>query len=112
MSTILSVFFVKAHQNLGNINLVLGLVIKIERIKKPPTSPLKPHYLQFDGVRHELTVLSKALQGNKAIRPFRGAGCVDRKRQRSLQSKLGKRYMNVRPVGFLYVFGALTIFIQ
>jgi hypothetical protein len=61
MSIILSVFFVKAYQNLGNINLVLGLVIKIERIEKPPTSPLKPHYLQFDGVRRKLTILLKAL---------------------------------------------------
>jgi len=42
---ILSVFFVKAYQNLGNINLVLGLVIKIEWIKKLPMSPLKPYYL-------------------------------------------------------------------
>jgi hypothetical protein len=47
---------------MGNISLALGLVIKIlAQIKKPPTSPLKPHYLQFDGVRRELTVLLKAL---------------------------------------------------
>jgi len=47
---------------MGNINLVLGLVIEIlEWIKKPPTLLLKPHYLQFDGVRRELTVLLKAL---------------------------------------------------
>ena len=62
MSIILSVFFVKAYQSIGNINLVLGLVIKIlEQIKKPPMLLLKPHYLQFDGVRRELTILLKAL---------------------------------------------------
>src|ERR1700722_825525 len=113
MSTILSVFFVKAHQNLGNINLALGLVIKIlERIEKLPTSPRKPHYLQFDSVRRELTVLLKALQGSKATRPYQSAGCVDGRRQRSSQQRLGKQYMNARPVGFLYAFGALTTFIQ
>ena len=61
MSMILSVFFIKAHQNIGNINLVLGLVIKIKQIEKLPTLLLKPHCLQFDGVRRELTVLLKAL---------------------------------------------------
>jgi len=62
MSIILSVFFVKAYQNMGNINLALGLVIEIlEQIEKLPILLLKPHYLQFDGVRRELTVLLKAL---------------------------------------------------
>ena len=60
--------------------MVLGLVIKIERIEKLLISPLKPHYLQFDGVRRELTVLLKALQGSKAIRAYQGAKYVDRKR--------------------------------
>ena len=112
MSTILSVFFVEAHQNTGNINLVLGLVIKIKRIEELPTSLLKPHYLQFDGIRRELTILLKALQGSKAIRAHQSAGCVDGRRQRSSQQRLGKQYMNARPVGFLYAFGALTTFIQ
>jgi len=90
VSTILSIFFVKAHQNTGNINLVLGLVIKIKRIKKPPTSLLKPHYLQFDGVRRELTILLKALQGSKAIRAHQSAKYVDGRRQRSSQQRLSK----------------------
>ena len=81
MSTILSVFFVKAHQNMGNINLVLGLAIKIlEQIEKPPTSPPKPHYPQFDSVRRGLTVLSKALQKSKAISTYQGAKYIDGKR--------------------------------
>ena len=47
---------------MGNINLVLGLVIKIlEQIKRPPTSPLKPYYLQFNYIKRELTILLKAL---------------------------------------------------
>ena len=70
---------------MGNINLVLGLVIKIlKQIKEPPMLLLKPHYLQFDGVRRELTILLKALQRSKAIRAHQGARYVDGKRQRSL----------------------------
>ena len=61
MSMILSVFFIKAYQNIGNINLVLGLVIKIKQIKKLLTLLLKPYYLQFDGIGRELTILLKAL---------------------------------------------------
>ena len=57
----------------------MGLVIKIKRIKKPPILLLKPHYLQFDGVKRELTVLLKALQGSKAIRAHQSARCVDGK---------------------------------
>ena len=48
----------------------------------------------------------------KVIRAHQSAGCVDGRRQRSLQKRLGKQYMNARPVGFLYTFGALTTFIQ
>jgi hypothetical protein len=63
MSKILSAFFVRAYKNMGNINLVLGPVIKIlEQIEKPPTSLSKPYYLRFDGVKRELTAVSKALQ--------------------------------------------------
>jgi len=31
---------------------------------------LKPHYLQFDYVRRELTILLKTLLENKAIKPY------------------------------------------
>ena len=46
----------------------MALVIKIKQFKKQFILLLKPHYLQFNGVRRELTVLLKALQGSKAIR--------------------------------------------
>ena len=47
---------------MGNINLVLGPVIEIlEWIKKPFMLLLKPHYLQFDGVKYELITVLKAL---------------------------------------------------
>ena len=47
---------------MGNINLALDLVIKIlKQIKKPLILLLKPHYLQFNYIRRELTILLKAL---------------------------------------------------
>ena len=50
---------------MGNISLVLGLVIKIlKQIKKLFILPLKPHYLQFNSIECELTILLKALQGS------------------------------------------------
>lgn len=61
---------------MDNINLVLDPLIKIlEQIEKPPTSLSKPHYLRFDGVKRELTAVSKALQRSMAIRAHQDAGC-------------------------------------
>ena len=70
---------------MGNINPVLGLVIEIlEQIKKP-TSPLKPHYLQFNGVKCKLTAILKAFQRRRAIRVYQYTKYIDGYTQGSSQ---------------------------
>ena len=65
---------------------MLGPVIEIlEQIKRLPTLLLKPYYLRFNGIKRKLIAVLKALQRSMAIRAYQDTGCVDGRRQRSLQ---------------------------